>query len=403
MMAAYEAAQTGANVLLLEKNRRLGEKLRITGGGRCNITNNTPVVRELLSQYKEAGKFLFSPFAVHSVVDTLNWLQNHGIKTSEEAGRRVFPESKSAVKVTETFILLLRDAQVTVHTNAAVVTCRFDCQQQQFLIEVAGGEGYVGKKVIVASGGRSRPETGSTGDGFAWLESFGHTTVSPYTALVPVVVRERSVVARLSGLPLPACGVVTIINGQRTNKVVGKLLFTHVGLSGPVILNLSGSLAPALLDGQEVVLALDFLPAVATGELDRQLVEIIMATPNRLIHNLLVAIIPRALTQPVLALAAIPEDTPAHSLTVAMRKQLGAVLKSFPLSIERLLGPDKAVITAGGVALEEIDFRTMESKLQPGLFVIGDMLNIDRPSGGYSLQLCWTTGYVAGRAAAART
>ncbi len=393
LIAAITAARAGARVLLLEKNATLGKKLRITGGGRCNITNNTENVRTLLSRYGEAGKFLFSPFAQFGVKETRKWFRAIGVDTVVEAENRVFPVSQSAVAVTEALIRTAKDSGVTIKTKQTVMGLKKMSRRITVLLESA--DSWLAPHVIVSTGGLSRPETGSTGDALPWLRALGHTIETPTAALVPVAVKESAVTKRLSGVSLSEAGISLRQAGVVFHKAKGKVLFTHVGLSGPGILNLSQRIGEGLKTG-EVEILLDLTPATAKDALEELLLTRFMAAPNKHLQNQWAEIIPGALVVPVLEQAGINPHTPSHSVTVAQRRQLVATLKGFLLTAAHLLGSDKAVVTSGGVTLSEIDFRTMESRMVPGLYVVGDVLDINRPSGGYSLQLAWTTGYVAG-------
>lgn len=393
LIAAITAARAGARVLLLEKNATLGKKLRISGGGRCNITNNTENVRTLLSRYGDAGKFLFSPFAQFGVKDTREWFRDIGVDTVVEAEDRVFPVSQSAEAVTEALIATAKAAGVTIKTKQTVMGLKKMTGGITVLLESA--DSCFAPRVIVSTGGLSRPETGSTGDAFAWLATLGHTIETPKAALVPVAVKENEITRRLSGVALATAGISLRQAGLVFYKAKGKVLFTHVGLSGPGILNLSYRVGEGLLTGPVEIL-LDFIPATAKDALEELLLARFMAAPNKHLQNQWAEIIPGALVVPVLKQAGIDPHTPSHSVTVVERRQLVATLKGYVLTASHLLGIDKAVVTSGGVTLTEIDFRTMESRIVPGLYVVGDVLNINRPSGGYGLQLAWTTGYVAG-------
>lgn len=400
LIAAITTARGGGQVLLLEKNPLVGKKLRITGGGRCNITNNTPNVRELLSKYQEAGKFLFSPFAQFGVSDTINWFADIGVPVVEEAERRMFPVSQSAVAVTEAMLAEAKRVGVTIKTKSAVSSVKNVAGG--LVVTLDGGTVIMAKRVIVATGGLSRPETGSTGDALPWLQAFGHTTLAPRSALVPIGLVNIALARRLSGVALAEVGIKLRQYDKIVEKSKGKVLFTHEGMSGPGILNLSERIG-ALLDEGPVDLLLDLVPTLAVDAFEQILLERFIASPNKLVRNQWHDLIPGALVVPLLEAALVPETLPSHSVTVEMRRRLVATAKAFTLAVSHLLGSDKAVVSAGGVALPEVDFKTMESRLVPGLYIIGDVLNINRPSGGYSLQLCWTTGYVAGRAVLEKT
>lgn len=393
LIAAITAAREGARVLLLEKNNQLGKKLRITGGGRCNITNNTENVRTLLSRYGEAGKFLFSPFAQFGVKETRQWFLDIGVETIVEAEARVFPVSQSAEAVTEALITEAKAVGVIIKTKSIVTAIK--PRKGGLVVQLGAKDSYAAGMVIVATGGLSRPETGSTGDALPWLQNLGHTIETPKAALVPVAVKEINITKRLSGVALANAGISLRQAGIVFEKAKGKVLFTHVGLSGPGILNQSQRIGQGLETGSVEIL-LDLTPSMAIDVLEETLLGRFIASPNKHIQNQWSDIIPGALVVPLLEQAAVDPHTPSHSVTVAMRRKLIATVKNFVLTAAHLLGSDKAVVTSGGVALTEIDFKTMESRLVPGLYVVGDVLNINRPSGGYSLQLAWTTGYVAG-------
>ncbi len=393
LMAAITAARGGVSVLLLEKNSIVGKKLRITGGGRCNITNNTPVVRELLSKYKEAGKFLFSPFAQFGVTDTISWFAAIGVPVVEEAERRMFPVSQSAVAVTEAMLTEAKRVGVLIKTKSAVQSIKQSTQG--FTLTLTDDTTIVASKVILATGGVSRPETGSTGDALPWLRTLGHTIETPRSALVPIGLVDVVLARRLSGVSLVDIGIKLRQYEKTVLKTNGKVLFTHEGMSGPGILNLSEQIGTLLHEGP-VDIVLDLAPSLPIDVLEQTLLERFIVSSNKLVRNQWQDLIPGALVAPILEASGVPETLPSHSVTVPMRRRLVATVKAWPLAVSHLLGSDKAVVSAGGVALSEIDFKTMESRLVPGLYVVGDVLNINRPSGGYSLQLSWTTGYVAG-------
>lgn len=393
MMAAIEAGARGKSVLLIEKNAGLGKKLLITGGGRCNVTNNKPVVREMLSQYKDAGKFLFSTFMQYGVKETIEFFAHYNLPFIEENEGRLFPHTEKAESVVSVLHQALVEHKVTIQTGKKVLSLQKN--GTLFTIEVASLDTITAHKVIVATGGTARPETGSTGDGYPWLSQLGHTVHPGSTSLVPITVAE--VWAKtLGGVSLSDATFSIYCNGTKRQKATGKLLFTHVGLSGPLILNQSKLIGDLLVEG-EVVIKIDVAPTIDASVIQAQLLAAFTATPNKKLKNVLSEIIKTALVAPLLQSLAIDGETPVHSVSASDRKRIGVALKALPMTVTGLLGPDKAVATAGGVDLREVDFKTMESKIVPGLYVIGDVLNINRPSGGYSLQLTWSTGAVAGR------
>jgi len=395
MMAAGRAGERGLGVLLLEKNPTLGKKLLITGGGRCNVTNNKPEVRTMLAKYKKSDKFLFSAFAQFGVAETLDFFHTRGMATKEEAEGRIFPLSNKAKSVWDVLVAYMKKGGVKIQTRAEVKKVFFDKATERMVITLADGSTIYAKHCVVASGGTSRPETGSTGEGFGWLRDLGHTIIKNDMALVPIRLKDAWA-KKLAGVVLSDIKLTTYQNGARQKAYKGKLLFTHVGISGPTVLNMSRDVGELLSNEEEVVIMLDLFPTLDGGALRKKLQEVLVTQSNKKIKNTLASFIAPALALPMLAQAGIDGETPNHSVRTAERAALVSLLKSVPLHVAGLLGKDKAIVSSGGVTLSQINFKTMQSRIVPQLFVVGDMLNIDRPSGGYSLQLCWTTGYVAG-------
>ncbi len=408
MMAAGRAAELGCSVLLLEKNLTLGKKLLITGGGRCNVTNNQPNVRAMLAKYKGNHKFLFSAFSQFGVDDTLEFFNRRGMATKEEAEGRIFPVSNRAQSVLDTLVNYMKESGVEIQTNSAVVGFSFvkakrrvsmdgtrrDSVESNFCIRLENKEQIIARACIIATGGTARPETGSTGEGFGWLKKIGHTIVENNSALVPVALQDAWV-KKIGGVTLKDIKLTTWQNGQKQDVQQGKLLFTHFGISGPTVLNMSKDIGDLLEQG-EVVIKLDLFPQLDHEALKQELQTLLVAESNKKLKNTLSNLIPAALVTALLELAGINGETANHSVRHEERVKLVALIKNIPLNVKGLLGKDKAIVSSGGVDPKEVDFKTMQSRLVPGLYIIGDALNIDRPSGGYSLQLCWTTGFVAG-------
>lgn len=393
MMAAGRAAERGLRVILIEKNPALGKKLLITGGGRCNVTNNEPDNKKILARFKDAGKYLASPFSQWNVSHTLSFFNERGMATVEEAEKRVFPSTHKAQTVWDTLVAYLHDTGVEIRSNSPVTSIASENGTISHLI-LKGNKKIRAQSYILATGGISRPETGSTGDGFKWLASLGHSVSDTGGALVPIV-SEDVWVRRLAGVSLKKVKITAFLDGEKQDTRTGKLLFTHVGLSGPSILNFSSDIGEMLKYGT-VTLELDLLPDMGPEKVNERLQELLKSDINKMIKNSLSEIIPSALVPPTLEIAGIRSDTFGHSLTRIERLALIRTLKAMPVRVKDLLGLEKAVITSGGLSLDDIDWKTMRSKKYSNLYVAGDLLDIDRPSGGYSLQLCWTTGYVAG-------
>lgn len=392
MMAAGRAAERGKRVLLLEQNTSLGKKLATTGGGRCNITNAELDRHELLKQYGDAGKMLHSPFSQFGVADTFTFFESRDLPLVVEARKRAFPASQKASDVVCVLESYVRKGGVAVRTKCGVKKISATDGNIQHI--VADLE-YTADSYIFATGGLSHPETGSRGDGFVWLRNIGHTVHTPTPTIVPLRVGDAWV-KRMAGKKLPDSKVIFFVNGERRFFVRGDVLVTHFGLSGPTILNAAGKVADLLQEG-EVEARIDIAPDMDLGILDKHIGTVFDANKNKLLKNVLREIVPPGSADTLLSL--VPEidpETKVHSVTKVERRRIALLLKSVPAHIEGLMGFDRAVVADGGVPLEEIDEKTMRSSKAKNLFVIGDLLHIKRPSGGYSLQLCWTTGFVAG-------
>jgi predicted Rossmann fold flavoprotein len=391
MMAAATAAERGKRVLLLEKNTILGKKLLITGGGRCNVTNHTLDVRTMLSRYKESGKFLFSTFAQYAVADTVQFFEGRNVPLKVENEGRMFPQSNSARSIHDALTSYLRESGAVVRTGASVTSI----QKTGNYFEIGyGSEMVAASKVVLATGGTSRPETGSTGEGISYAKKLGHTTVAHNFALVPITLADLWV-PQLGGVTLSDVRIGLYLDGKKQSAALGKILFTHVGASGPTILNMSKEISELLVEG-DVELRIDVFPTLDHAALRARLTEVFGEESNKMLKNALRSFIPSALVSPLLTLLGFDVDTPCHSVRAEQRTKIVSMLKALTLHPNGLLGADKAIVSSGGVELTEVDFRTMESRIVSGLYLVGDVLNIDRPSGGYSLQLCWSTGFVAG-------
>ncbi len=409
MMAAGRAAERGASVILIEKNKGLGKKLLITGGGRCNVTNAQLDNRKLLEKFKDNGKFLFSAFSQWSVKDTLDFFHMRKMETKVENELRVFPITNKAQSVWNVLVEHLQKHKVTVLSKTEVVG--FETEQDMkspvngstdskekrgaiVAIKLKNKKLIRAKSFVLATGGKSHPETGSTGEGFGWLASLGHTITEPTASLVPLR-SDDAWIKRLSGVSLQNIKISLFQNGAKQESVTGKILFTHFGVTGPTILNLSKEVSELLKYG-EVMLGLDILPTLDYGALNLRLQEIFKENNRKKFKNSLTELIQPALAPVTVELSGIDPETWTYDISREQRLNLVKLLKNIPINVAGLLGEDKAIVTSGGVALNEVDFKTMSSRLFPNLYLVGDILDIDRPSGGYSLQLCWTTGFVAG-------
>lgn len=399
MMVAGRAVEVGVKVILIEKNESLGKKLLITGGGRCNITNAEFDTRKFLEKFKGDGKFLFSAFSQFGVKETLEFFHKLGVETKVENEQRVFPTSNNAQTVFDALLRYMKKHKMEIIFNSPVIDILVSKENKREIsgVKLKNGKKILANRVIIATGGTSRSETGSTGDGFAWLRKIGHTIIKPTPSLVPIAVKDDWV-KKLAGLSLAGVKITTFQNGikQDTNK--GKIIFTHFGLSGPAILNMSKDIGE-LLNYGEVVISLDIFPSKDPGALNLKLQELFKNENNKKLKNSLRVLVPSSLASVIVELSKINPETQCNSITREERLSLLNLLKNIPIHIDKLLSEDKAIVSSGGVSLNEVDFKTMSSRLFPNLYLVGDILNIDRPSGGYSLQLCWTTGFVAGNSA----
>ncbi len=393
MMASATRASLGKSVLLLEKNETLGKKLLITGGGRCNVTNAESDLRKLLSKFKGSDKYLFSAFSKWGVKDTLDFFHNRGLQTKVENENRVFPVTDKAESVWKVLVDYLKESKVEVRSNSEVIG--FDSKDGKInAVVLKGGEMIQADSFILATGGTSHKETGSTGDGMKWLKALGHKVSDPDVSLVPVTTSDDWSKS-ISGVSLTDIKLSLIQFGKKQKSKRGKILFTHFGITGPTVLNMSKDIREMLSYG-DLLIEIDLLPSDDHGKLNQKLQEIFKQNSNKKIKNSLSEIVPSSLVDHILELAGIDRDLECNSVKRESRMNLIEVMKHLPLHPTGLLGSDKAIITSGGVSLDEVDFKTMRSKLYPNLHIVGDLLDIDRPSGGYSLQLCFTTGHVAG-------
>lgn len=394
MMAAGVAAERGKTVLILEKNNELGKKLKITGGGRCNITNNEPDTRKLLAHYGPASDYLYSAFAQFGVADTFVFFESHDLPLVTQSLNRVFPKSEKALDVYKVMEKFVTNENVTIKLGTSV---RDVIRDENKILGVYTNNGeYMGKNIVISTGGQSHPETGSTGDGFKVLRKIGHKVTDPTPGLVPLAVSD-SWVKSLSGTSLDETKITFYVDDTKSFSKRGRILFTHFGLSGPTILNSSKQVADLLHEGS-VTAQLDLFPATDFNILEKRIIEIFDNNKNKLFKNILKEIAPEGLSAAVLqVLSKIDGETKVHSVTKEERKYILHTLKAMPISVTGLMGFDKAVVADGGVDLNEIDMKKCQSKIYPNLYMTGDIFDISRPSGGYSLQLAWTTGYVVGK------
>ncbi|MEK7505393.1 MAG: aminoacetone oxidase family FAD-binding enzyme, partial [Patescibacteria group bacterium] len=386
-------AERGKKVLLLEKNKKLGEKLKISGGGRCNITNAEFDNRVLLQAYGKAEQFLYSLFSEFGVKETFNFFESRGLPLIVEARKRAFPKTEKAGDVLLVLEKYVDKGRVTVRTNSPVT--KIHATKAEITGVSSRKDTYHATNYLFSTGSVSHEETGSTGDGFKWLRELGHTVLKPTPTIVPLAVKDAWS-KKLAGISISA-KINFLVEGKKAFSETGKILFTHFGLSGPLILNSAHKVADLLHAGL-VTATIDAYPKDDLGLLEKKVIAIFDKNKNKTLKNILKEVVPTGTAKGIEILLKEKIDTSkkVHSVSRDERKSLVRTLKALPLTITGLMGFDRAVIADGGVALKEIDMRTMRSKKVPNLYVTGDLLHINRPSGGFSLQLCWSSGYVAG-------
>jgi predicted Rossmann fold flavoprotein len=394
IFAAGVAAERGKKVLILEKNSELGKKLKITGGGRCNITNAETDVKKFLEKFPESKKFLYSPFSKFSSKDTFTFFENKlNFPLVTQARKRVFPATEKALDVYKVLEKYLKKNKVEILLNKSVT--KINKGDDRIISVHCGKDEYFANSFILSTGGYAAPETGSTGDGFRFLEKLGHNIKKPNPNIVPLTTNAKWV-HNLAGVTLSFMKISFKQEGKTKIKKTGKILFTHFGISSPLILNSSYEVKK-LLEKGPVTASVDMFPDTEEHELDRRIWRIFERNKNKMVKNVLTELIPKNILKEILEFESMVDgDKPVNEVTKEERNKITKKLKSLEFPITGTLGFDKAVIADGGVVLEEVNFNNMTSKLYSNLYLIGDTLSINRPSGGYSLQLCWTTGWIAG-------
>ncbi len=389
MFAAITAAGQGCRVLLLEANERLGKKLLITGKGRCNVTNHCSP-GEVLQNIPRNGKFLYSAMETFPPAQAMVFFESHGCPLKTERGNRVFPVSDKSQSVLECLTIELRRLNVRVQTGR--VQDILTDNNTVAGVRVASGV-IAAQRVILATGGVSYPSTGATGDGYRMAAELGHTIVPPEGSLVPLEI-AGDICPKMQGLSLRNVAVKLLdAKGKTLYKDFGELLFTHFGVSGPTVLS-----ASAHLRGAGCRLLLDLKPALDENKLNDRVLRDLDVYKNRTMENALTDLLPRSMIPVVLEMLSIPKDLQANSLTKQQRRALVTLLKAFPLEIIGKRPVAEAIITSGGVRVSEIDPKTMESKKISGLYFAGEIIDCDAYTGGFNLQIAWSTGYVAGMA-----
>lgn len=394
MMAAGRAGELGARVILLEKNFKLGIKLLSTGGSRCNLSNGKEN-KALAENFGSNGRWLLSGLSKFNSADMVDFFNKRGLTTKIEDNDRLFPNSNSAQDVLSVLINYLQTSNVTIKLQAAVKNIVKTKNKINKIILQDGTEIFA-DNFIICTGGKSYPATGSTGDAYLWLKNLGHQIIAPRPALAPLLIKDNFI-PTLQGSSFTGVKITCWQKDKKICSGFGPLLFTAQGVSGPTILNLSGTIAQTNL--KDLYLSLDFFPDLSFNQLDLKFREDLISG-NKLVRNALSRLMPLKFIDILLNLTEIEGSRKINSINRAERLHLVNALKDFKLQVAGVADYNQAMITAGGVDLREVDNKTMRSKIINNLYLAGEILDLNGPTGGYNLQMCWTSAYVAGEAAA---
>lgn len=392
MMAAYHAALNGQKAVLYEKNEKIGKKVYITGKGRCNITNASDM-DVLFNNVMSNRKFLYSAFYAYDNQQVISFFEDNGTPIKIERGNRVFPVSDHSSDVINCLARAMKKSGVEVCLNTEVKGILIEDGAAKGVV-LADGEKCLADKVIVATGGLSYKTTGSTGDGMRWAKDVGHTVVDCTPSLVPFNIKEDWT-RELQGLALKNVSV-SIYNGKKKlYEDFGEMLFTHFGVSGPMILSASGSIKPSMFK-EELTLYIDLKPAIDQEQLDKRILKMFEETINKQFKNSINKLLPAKMIPVIIELSGIDPDKKVNEISKEERQGLVKLLKKLPCTVVGLRDWNEAIITKGGISVKEINPSTMESKLIKGLYFCGETLDLDALTGGYNLHIAWSTGYLAG-------
>ena len=402
IMAAIASAENGNNVILLEKKERLGRKLLITGKGRCNITSSLPI-EEFIQNIPGNGQFLYSAFKNYTNNDIINFLNEEGLEVKEERGNRIFPVTDKSLDVLKCFTKRLKELNVKIEYNMEVTEIIPKNEAEKLKVKTANNKIFEADKVILATGGKSYPLTGSTGDGYELVEKLGHTVTKIRPSLVPLEAFEQNMCKELQGLSLRNVNIE--LKNKENNKIIyqdfGEMLFTHFGVSGPTILSSSAHLVrykniDELLKNKKIVLSIDFKPALSEEKLDERTLRDFAEFKNKQFKNSLDKLLPQKLIPVIIEKSGINPDKKVNEINKKERHRLVDLLKNFEVAIKGFRPIDEAIVTSGGINIKEINPKTMESKLVDGLYFAGEIIDVDAYTGGFNLQIAYSTGYTAG-------
>lgn len=392
ILAAGTAGEFGKNVTLFEKNDKLGKKLFITGKGRCNITNRCDI-EELIQNVVVNNSFMYSGFYSFTNETIIDLLGKYGVDVKTERGNRVFPVSDKSSDVIKAFQKFLKDSNVEVKLNSEVKEIRYIDFNKKFEILLSNGSNYEFDKVVIATGGKSYEQTGSTGDGYKFAKNFGHKVINLRPALVPCEVEEKWI-KEIQGLSLKNVSISAYVKGKKIFEDFGEMIFTHYGISGPIVLTMSNFINRYI--SQKISFKIDLKPALSIEKLDDRILRDFQKYSRKQFKNALVDLLPHKIIPIIIRLTDIDEDKYVNQITKDERKRLIDTIKGFQLTFSKFRPLNEAIITSGGISTEEIDPHTMESKIIKGLYFAGEVIDVDALTGGFNLQIAYSTGYLAG-------
>jgi len=392
LLAAGRAAELGAKVLILEKMRQPGRKLLITGKGRCNVTNSAPI-GDFITHVYPNGRFLRNAFSQYFSNDIIELLNRYGVVTILERGGRYFPADNKASDVLKALLLWVAELKVEIQTGLRAEMLIIESNTVKGVI--ANGQKFISKHVIIATGGKSYPATGSNGEGYELARSVGHSIVKAMPALVPLET-EGKIAQKLQGLNLKNVRAVVWVNNKKAGEDFGEMIFTHFGLSGPIILTLSRIIVSELHKNNKVEITIDLKPALDEQKLDNRLIRDLNEHGKKKINNIFRYWLPSKMIPVFIEILGFDPEKECHQVSSKERKQIRHLLKNLPFTITNHRSFKEAIITSGGIPTNEISPKTMESKLIEGLYFAGEVIDLDAETGGYNLQIAYSTGWLAG-------
>lgn len=387
IIAAGFAGSRNKNVVLIERNDKLGKKLLITGNGRCNVTNSSPI-KDFFEHVITNSSFLYSSFYSFSNYDIMNLLEKYGVKLKVEGENRVFPVSNKSSDVIKALNRFLEDNNVHVMLNTRIIDVNY--KDNKFILTSDNGKTLIFDKLIIATGGKSYPATGSTGDGYDFAKKLGHTIIPLKPSLVPIEIEEKWIKS-VQGLSLKKVILSVWIKEKKIDEKFGDMIFTHYGISGPIVLSMSNVINKYL--NNKIVLKVDIKPTLSAEKLDERILLDFNAEKNKQIKNGLDKLLPKKLIPIVIQLSGIEETKPINQIKKEERWKMIDIIKGLPLTFKKFRPIEEAMITSGGVSTKEINPSTMESKIIPGLYFCGEIIDVDALTGGYNLQIAYSTGF----------